>query len=76
MKFRLGLPLARSYIPVMTKLKLKMPQWQITLIRARTPARLGTVEAPDAERAIKQAIYDFSITDPQRQKRVAAYRLS
>lgn len=65
---------ASAYLPVMAKLKLKLPQWQITLIRGRAAARLGVVEASDADNAIKQAIREFQI-DPQQQNRVAAYRI-
>jgi hypothetical protein len=46
-------------------------QWRITLIRKKG-ARLGTVEAPDAETAIKIAIEQFGITDPERQRRLVA----
>ncbi len=46
-------------------------QWRITLIRKKG-ARLGTVEAPDAATAIKVAIEQFGITDPQQQRRLAA----
>jgi len=34
-----------------------------------------SVEAPDAERAIRQAIKDYGITDPEQRKRLAAYRV-
>jgi hypothetical protein len=40
-----------------------------------TPAKLlGHVEAPDEESAIKQAIEEFGITNPQLQKRLLAQR--
>ena len=34
--------------------------------------QLGTVEAPTAEAAIKQAIKQFQITEPWEQERIAA----
>ncbi len=46
-------------------------RWRITLIRKKG-ARLGTVEAPDAVAAIKVAIEQFGITDPQQQRRLVA----
>jgi hypothetical protein len=33
---------------------------------------IGHVEAPDAETAIKKAIEEFKITDPERQRRLIA----
>ena len=36
---------------------------------------LGTVEAPDAEAAIKVAIREFGIADKERQRRLAAQRV-
>jgi len=41
----------------------------------KTPATpISSVEAPDAASAIKKAIELFEITDPQKQKRLAAQR--
>jgi hypothetical protein len=41
-------------------------RWRISLIKA-TPAHLiGHVSAPDEESAIKKAIEEFKITDPER----------
>jgi len=54
----------------MSKAK-KLRSWRITLIRQKGQ-RLGTVEAPDADSAIKIAIEQFGITDPQRQRRLVA----
>jgi hypothetical protein len=51
-----------------------LPNWRISLIKA-TPAKvIGYVEAPDAESAIKKAIEEFKITDPQKQRRLIAQR--
>jgi hypothetical protein len=45
-------------------------RWHISLIKA-TPARLiGHVEAPDEESAIKKAIEEFKITDPDVRRRL------
>jgi hypothetical protein len=52
----------------------KQHRWAIYQIGG-TPAKLlGHVEAPDEESAIKQAIEEFSITNPQLQKRLLAQR--
>ena len=53
----------------------KLFEWRITRIRA-TPARLiGYVQAPDAERAVKEAIARYGIDNPQEQARLAAQRV-
>ena len=45
-------------------------EWRITRIRA-TPARLiGYVQAPDAEQAVKEAIAQYGIDNPQEQARL------
>jgi hypothetical protein len=44
--------------------------------RRKSPAtELGTVEAPDAESAIKRAIEVHRVTDREQQKRLAAHRI-
>lgn len=53
----------------------KKPIWRITLVRKKDE-RLGTVEAADAEEAIKIAIKTFEITDPERQRRLVAQRIA
>jgi hypothetical protein len=53
----------------------KLPRWRITV--SSTPElAVGTVEAPDAASAIKEAIKHYGITDPEHQKRLAARRIS
>ena len=47
--------------------------WRITEIRKKGHY-LGSVTAASAEAAIARAIEEFEITDPQRQKRLAAQR--
>jgi hypothetical protein len=53
----------------------KLPTWRITLIRNRSGVRIGTVEAATAEEAIKIAIRQYGITDPERQRRLVAQRI-
>ena len=53
----------------------KLPTWLITLMRNRAGVRIGTVEAATAEEAIKIAIRDYGITDPERQRRLVAQRM-
>jgi hypothetical protein len=59
--------------------KPKLHRWRISRIRG-TPAEfigfefIGYVEAPDEERAIKQAIKQFGIKEPEKQKRLMAQR--
>lgn len=51
--------------------KKSLREWRITLIRQKGEY-IGMVDAPDAEAAIKIAIEEFGITDPQRQRRLVA----
>ena len=53
----------------------KLYRWRITRIRASPAALIGYVEAPDQEQAIRAAIREFEITDPEHQKRLAAQRM-
>jgi hypothetical protein len=53
----------------------KKPTWRITLVRKKGE-RIGTVEAADADEAIKVAIKTFAITDRERQCRLVAQRIS
>jgi hypothetical protein len=50
----------------------KTNSWRICRIRGNRADQLGTVEAPTAEAAIKQAIKQFQITEPWEQERIAA----
>jgi hypothetical protein len=54
-----------------SKSKGGLREWRITLVLAKGQY-LGRVEAPDAETAIKVAIQQWGITDPQRQRRLVA----
>ena len=53
----------------------KLYRWEIAVIRKKGEV-IGTVEAPDADTAIKLAIEKWNIKAPERQKRLAAHRLS
>ena len=52
----------------------KLPTWRITLIRNRSGVRIGTVEAVTAEEAIKIAIRNYGVTDPEQQRSLVAQR--
>jgi predicted chitinase len=49
--------------------------WRIVRIRAKG-AYVGTVVAATADEAIKKAIEEYAITDPQQQARLMAQRES
>jgi hypothetical protein len=59
----------------MAKVAKPLPSWRITIIRKKGE-RLGTVEAATADEAIKVAIKEFGITDPERQRRLVAQRVA
>ena len=46
--------------------------WRITHIRGSKAERIGVVTAADAAKAIKLAIKQYNITDPEQQTRLAA----
>jgi 1,2-phenylacetyl-CoA epoxidase PaaB subunit len=52
----------------------KLHSWRIFRIRGTPAAEIGTVQAPDAETAIKVAIKEFNIKNPEQQKRLMAQR--
>jgi hypothetical protein len=41
---------------------------------AAHPLRIGIIEAPDEQTAVKKAIDDFQITNPEQQRRLVAQR--
>jgi hypothetical protein len=53
----------------------KLYRWRIARIRSTPAEIIGYVEAPDAETAIKEAIREYEITDPEKQKRLIAQRM-
>ena len=56
----------------MAKKVRTLHRWLIYRIRG-TPAQfVGSVQAPDEQSAIKEAIKEFGITDPEQQKRLIA----
>ena len=55
--------------------KRTIPRWRITRIQGTPAANVGTVEAPDADTAIRVAIKQFEITNPEHQRRLAARRV-
>jgi hypothetical protein len=49
--------------------------WKIYRSNEKRAVHIGTIEAVDADSAIKTAIERFKITDPEQQKRLVARRL-
>jgi hypothetical protein len=49
---------------------------RISRIKSTPAADLSTVQAPDAEAAIKAAIEQFGIKNPQHQQRLVARRIA
>jgi hypothetical protein len=58
----------------MSKRSAKLFRWRITRIKASPAALIGYVEAPDQDTAIRTAIQEFEITNPEHQKRLVAQR--
>jgi hypothetical protein len=54
--------------------KAKHYEWRISIIRKKGQL-LGLVSAPDHEAAIKAAIKEFEIKNPEQQRRLVAQRL-
>jgi hypothetical protein len=52
----------------------KLFRWRITRLKASPAALIGYVEAADEEQAIRTAIREFEITNPEHQKRLVAQR--
>jgi hypothetical protein len=60
-----------SYISAMRK---KLSNWRITRIRGNKAEQLGIVTAADEASAIKTAIKEHKISNPEKLKRLAARR--
>ena len=60
----------------MSKKPVQEYEWRITRIKSTPVAFVGRVFAPDAETAIKRAIEEFEITNPEHQKRLVAQRIA
>ena len=58
----------------MAKKKIPEQAWHVSRIKGSAAAFVGRVYAPDAETAIKRAIEEFAITNPEHQKRLVAQR--
>jgi len=54
------------------KPKKAQPRWRIVRLKKTPAAELGTIEAPTAAEAIKQAIEEYKVA-PDQQSRLAAY---
>ena len=52
----------------------KLYRWRITRIKASPAVMIGYVEACDQEQAIRAAIREYRITDPEHQRRLATQR--
>jgi hypothetical protein len=50
----------------------KLPRWRTIRLKSTPAVEVGTVEALNAEAAIKTAIEKYGITNPQQQERLAA----
>ena len=59
----------------MAKKTVQEHVWRITLISGKRGHVYGRVSAPDADEAIKRAIVEYEITNPEHQKRLAAQRV-
>jgi hypothetical protein len=54
--------------------KTELYSWDIFRLRGTPAAFIGIVEAPDEQAAVKKAIDEFQITNPEQQKRLIAQR--
>jgi len=55
--------------------KPKLHRWRISRIRGTPAEFIGYVEAENEKQAIKQAIKQFEISDPEKQRRLVAQRM-
>lgn len=51
-------------------------RWRVTKIAGNAARQITVLEANSADAAIKQAIKDFDITDPEQLRRIAAHRVA
>jgi hypothetical protein len=54
----------------------KLPRWSVTRIGGCRAREVGIVHAMDAGQAVRIAIARFQITDPEKQRRLAARRIA
>ena len=67
-------PSRHSAYPAIMPKKQKDFAWEITRIKGNAAAFVGLVKASDEAAAIKAAIAEFKITNPEHQKRLVARR--
>jgi hypothetical protein len=60
----------------MAKKEIPENTWRITLISGKRGHVYGRVSAPEADEAIKRAIEEYKITNPEHQKRLVAQRVA
>ena len=53
----------------------RLYEWRVVSIKSTPPTVIGSFQAPDAEQAIKQAIVERGISDPQQQAGLTAQRV-
>ena len=70
----LGVPLLLNITGVVKK--TNSFAWEVPRIKGNAAAFFGLVKAPDEKAAIKAAIAEFKIINPEHQKRLAARRQS
>ena len=58
--------------PHIARMSKKLRFWRISRIRGNRAEKLGVVRATDDENAIRLAIKQFEVKDPEHQKRLAA----
>ena len=59
----------------MTKPRTKDHEWRIIRIKGSPAAYVGHVRAADEKEAIRKAIQEFQITNPEDRKRLVAQRV-
>jgi hypothetical protein len=63
------------YGPTLSSFRKTLREWRSTRIRSTPAALIGHVQAPDAERAIKEVIAKYEISSPHEQACLAAQRV-
>jgi hypothetical protein len=54
----------------------QVKKWLVTRIKGSPVYEYGTVDAPNADAAIRKAIKEYEITDPEHVKRLAARQVA
>jgi 1,2-phenylacetyl-CoA epoxidase PaaB subunit len=54
--------------------KQELYSWDIFRLRGTPAAFVGSVEAPDEQAAVKKAIDEYQITNPEHRRRLVAQR--